>query len=245
MLRDNETLVYIHVPKCAGTTFTRILDGYFAREVIYPYKLWAKLPPVEERRPAFAGKRLVRGHIYPVVADYVEAPVLITMLRDPVERAVSAYYFLRRSVRTDRKQLPEFVRAQTLDIDAFFAGLGMDHPNNGAAHILGQAGEPEPLLIDEKVANAKAFIDRCAVVGLVERFGESLALMCDRLGWDYPAMPRSENVGHDRLRVEAINPETVARIRQCNWADYEVYRYARDRFERDLAVMDEERPICC
>jgi hypothetical protein len=100
-------LVFIHVPKTAGTTAIRVL-----RELWPPGRSWprggnkavqamARTPAPPWRDPAFwQGVDLVYGHLpfgHDVLRSITGRDVVFAgIMRDPVARAVSAYDFMRR-----------------------------------------------------------------------------------------------------------------------------------------------------
>jgi hypothetical protein len=84
---------------------------------------------------------------------------------------------------------------------------------------------------------AKAVIDRHdLVVGLQDRFDESLLLMVRAFGWGYPAF-RNENVSRDRPGTADLPTSTMELIRERNALDIELCEHARRRFERELAAV--------
>ena len=130
------------------------------------------------------------------------------MLRDPVERIVSHYHYVlahpqgagnARAVE-GVSSLDEYVRSSV------FARI----VNNGQTRLLGSdvlaAGEPADAATLER---AKAFLDRPdVVVGVQERFDESLLVMVQAFGWGLPAY-RRENVTASRPRIAELAPATV------------------------------------
>src|SRR5882757_7508321 len=101
-------LISLHVPKCAGSALLEALKGIYGEENFYlDYEDQVIRPasPVNMdpegyvryfktlREQKLAGKRVVHGHFYlPKYADLKDA-LRITVLRDPVDRLISHYFY--------------------------------------------------------------------------------------------------------------------------------------------------------
>ena len=105
-------LVSVHLPKTAGTSFGRSLQGVFGNDFLRDYEDRSiSKPEFERHRLALlssieiANKRLghvrcIHGHFLPVkylLLGTAEKLNFITWMREPVERMVSHYNFWQRS----------------------------------------------------------------------------------------------------------------------------------------------------
>ncbi len=93
MLAPDERLVFLHIPKCAGTSLHRILAAQFKPKLICPHR-GDTLPSLdaESLRPY----RFFSGHVSKAGVDAVPGPKrVVTVLREPRERVLSLYYFWR------------------------------------------------------------------------------------------------------------------------------------------------------
>ncbi len=94
---EQRALIFLHIPKTAGTTLNRIIEWQYNPLSIFtmdPYRIRAtperlkQLPEARRRR-----LRMVRGHFYYGVHEYLpQGSTYITMLREPVARFLSSYY---------------------------------------------------------------------------------------------------------------------------------------------------------
>lgn len=90
----NKPLVSLHVPKCAGSSFGQDLSqisNYYS--VIYFYPEIGYILPNDWHRP----KTIIHGHFVRwknhAVEDFCPDCQYITLLRDPYDVCVSAYYY--------------------------------------------------------------------------------------------------------------------------------------------------------
>src|SRR5687768_14239089 len=92
--RANALLVFVHIPKTAGVTFSTILAGFYQPGVYSIYST-AEIAKFQQLTEAQRGTyELLQGHFPYGIHDYIPRPTqYITFLRDPVARVVSLYYF--------------------------------------------------------------------------------------------------------------------------------------------------------
>jgi len=95
--------------------------------------------------------------------------------------------------------------------------------------------------MERVAARARKRIEEVAVVGITERFVESAALVCAEVGVRPPRDLPRVNVGAyrsggaGRRYRESIPPDLIERIEAMNLYDIELYRYACELFERQIA----------
>jgi Galactose-3-O-sulfotransferase len=223
-------LIFLHVPKTAGTTLNRIIDWQYDPRLIFtvdPHRIratighFSALPESRRRR-----LQAVRGHVpYGVHELLPQGATYITMLRDPVTRLLSSYYFiLRRPLHPLHRRMkrghlsPEDLMRLTPEKQnlqcRFISGIGKRGSCDGQA-----------------LEMAKQNLKRSfRVVGLSERFHESLLLMIAAFGWKVPFY-RDRKVARVRPRVD---PKIAQAIREHNSLDVELYEFGKELFEEEL-----------
>ena len=228
---DQKALIFLHIPKTAGTTLNRIIEWQYNPVTIFtmdPYRIRAtpeRLQTLsEERRRRL---RMVRGHFYYGVHEYLpQGGTYITMLREPVARFFSSFFFIQRrplhpmhrKVTTERIGVEDFIRLtphrQNLQC-SMISGIKND-------------GKSDDRMLEVAKENlAKTF----SVVGLSERFEESLMLIAKTYNWEIPFY---ENRKVAKTRPEK-NPVEVEMIREHNRLDLELYDFGKELFEATLA----------
>jgi hypothetical protein len=174
--------------------------------------------------------RLVTGHMeYGVHQAFAGRSAYFTFLRDPVDRAVSHYYYASRE---PAHYMHERIHAERLSLLQYVSLPEMVEMHNGQAALLGGAMDWPPHHDDARLLErAQAALDRFHVVGLQERFDESVALLCRRFGW--PRLPsHMEMVALDRRPVSDLSPAERAAIVERNQVDIALYERAKASFGR-------------
>src|SRR5215208_5698272 len=242
-------LVFVHIPKTAGTTLRGILNmnepGGRSRALSNVFKGGGGLSTASLERlrdgngpDIKSGVRLVRGHFPLGIREYLPKERELrcfTFLREPAERTLSHYYAIRAVGGAYR--LPPLPPDSTLD-DALAAGYIHDN-----LHTRMLCGDPEPFgeVTEEMLAQAKRNLaEELVFFGLTERFDESLVLAKRRLGLKAILYRSSGRVNPERPRGDQIPAEVRRAAERCNRYDIELYRHAKDLFEQALEPRDLE-----
>ena len=234
----DEAIIFLHVPKTAGTTLNRLIEWEYRLSEMYSVDPvlfnWSaahlrKLPPRRlQRTRVFKGHMLFGLHeILPQPATY------ITVLRDPVERVLSAFYYMRTyklhplywKFRRENWTLEQFVERTTR--------------HNVQCKIMAGAEYNSPCTnaILEKAKNH--LHDHFSVVGLSERFEETLALLKLRFGWQLKSYS-TFNVTRTRPKKGDLSRSTLDAITEKNSFDVTLYQHASERFQEAVAGQKDE-----
>ncbi len=155
----------------------------------------------------------------------------ITVLREPVERVISEYYFALHY-----RLHPQHKRMQNLSLEQYAATT--PHHNIQCKLLAGLPGPRDFLAGDcteETLAAAKANLaQHFTLAGLTERFDETLALLKVLLGWKLSHYA-SFNVTRIRPKKEAVPDHVQQVIADRNKYDLAIYEHVIPIFERALA----------
>ncbi len=237
-----QTVVFLHIPKTAGTTVSNIiLRNQYQRDTLFFVDLKkpdAFLNLSEHER---ARLRVIHGHFLYGIHNLLPNPaVYFTLLRDPVDRIISYYYFVMRD-----HQLPHpynVIRERNMSLEDFARNDLIFDMQNGQTRML--AGHQ-----DTYVVHAHTQLPPCtradleqarhnlqhhfAEVGIQEYFDEMLILLGRTLGWR-DVYYRPQLVSRNRKKKEEIAPETRRVIEQHNDLDMELYTTVREQFEQSI-----------
>jgi hypothetical protein len=224
-------LIFVHVPKTAGTTLRSILfrqyppdDPHLFHFYDFPKDREAFHALPAERRQAL---RVLVGHIPFGYHAHLDAPAdYITMLRDPVDLVTSLYYW---TIRTRYDLLYWYASAVSFE-DFVTSELPVVRElvrNLQTRYLSGVEGEAT----EETLALAKRNLETAfTAFGLDDRFDESLLLFRRALGWRRTHYVR-ENVTRGRPKKRDLPEATRRLIEQNNALDIELVAFARERFD--------------
>lgn len=229
-------LVFLHIPKAAGTTLHTILEKHYPRSSHYsifeePSRQLQELGarPQKDRERI----RLLKGHFaYGAHQHLVGPSTYVTLLRNPVDRVISHYYYVKR---TSRHYLYQKVTAENMDLAAYITSRLTEELDNGQVRLLCGVDRDIPwgACGREHLEQAKRHItEHFAVAGVLERFDESLALMGHKLDWQWT--PHYENQNITKEKNELIDSATLDVIRKANELDLELYEWVSARLDKEL-----------
>ena len=220
---------FIHVPKTAGTTMLRIIEDRYppgSVESLY-------LAPPEEAAARIAKigpeTRIVAGHVdYGYSRHFPGMFRAFAMLREPVDRAISLFYFVKREPSHPSHRA-------VVDGEITIGEMSREQGGMQARFIAGYA-PAEPVEDAMLLAQAKEhLVEKLVVFGLTERFDETLLLLTRALGWPLRGYAR-KNVTKQRPSKDASDPALLAAIREASAVDIALYEFAREHFEKRIAA---------
>jgi len=225
----SEAVIFLHMPKGAGTTLNRLIEWEYPLFDIYSIDpvffrwSWAHLQRLSEKR--LKRTRVFKGHMLFGLHEILPQPATyITVLREPVDRVVSAFYFMRNyklhplywKFRWENWSLEDFVRRSPRD--------------NVQCKIVAGAEYEEPCTAEICERAKENLVRYFSVVGLSERFEESLALMKLRFGWKLRRYS-SFNVTRTRPKKEDLPRSALDLIMEKNSFDVSLYELAAKVFQ--------------
>jgi hypothetical protein len=249
---DGRTLVFLHVPKTAGTTLGWIIRRQYPQSrtmdiqpdhMVDKYRKFLALP-----EPARRGLRCLTGHIpYGMHRWLPQGARYVTMLRHPVDWTVSLHAFIQRMTFFDQDpDLAGFRSGRGLTLDAFVSFLADAHLADMQTRLIaGQVGFETllppyaPLTSDALDVAKRNLTEQCECVGIIERFDESLLLMQRRFNWRNVHY-RPLNTGEGAGKETTLSPALRDRILAINSRDVALYDAARRRVESDIALLGED-----
>lgn len=194
------------------------------------YKGRKSLLQIYLRRPEF-----ITGHVpFGIINRYLRNEYeYMTFLRDPVERAISHYYFILQS-KSSVYEHPQYKDCKNVSIqEAYSSGSLAD--NLQTRFISGEGYNPQKCnsnMLSRAKSNLKKYYP---VFGIQELYNESLNLIADYYGLKIPAF--KENTFYKKTPNKPHVDEGTRKILSSQHAfDLELYHYALAEFEKKAAV---------
>lgn len=268
---SNKTLIFLHIHKTGGNSLRGVINRQYPKEQYYRLRdTWSEwqnsidrfrtLPDSDKIRIKYLG-----GHSFFGIHEWLPtASVYLTFLRDPIDRTLSNYYFLKGfenrydELRRQLKGKRNREKADTALLDLLhvweagkkrledFVSIFADYQAlNIQTRMVGGYIDPnciippyQPLPENAVSMALKNIETHFPVVGLVERFDESLLLCRYAFGW--------KNIFYAKRNITSNRPQArdVAKsvrdsiARHCTM-DLVLYDAVRQRLEKQKQELGE------
>ncbi len=251
----SETVIFLHIPKAAGSTIQNIIDREYSRYPsgsVYLFDgsdLERTISKFKDMTENERNKiKILKGHMnYGFHKYFKNKCKYFTLLRDPVDRVISDFYYILEQpshsryqrVMKEKMDLEDYLRskmsvamdnAQTRLLAGYLSGVG--DVNEGDIPF----GECNTSMLDDAKMNLR---NGFAVVGLTERFDETLLMLQRTFGWRTPFYTKA-NVTKKRPRKKEVSEESLELITEYNHLDIQLYDYAATLFQEKIDSLGEE-----
>lgn len=254
-MSDN-LIIFARIPKTAGSTMKRILWQNYPTESLYHYISDRPWQPMFDQINRDQNIQCMQGHFgFGIHQHFQRSCSYITVLRHPLERTISYYYHVDKHLPYYASLTSRTLPSSPLPWDWFCRNLahnlmtrylsGYEWQYSSKCEsmvhfeldkLINSPAIESYLNVDSAamLAKAKQNIDaHFALVGLTERFDETLLLMKHILGWQKHLYVK-HNVSNNRLPKPQCSPEIIDCIRAYNQWDIELYNYAQNLFDQQI-----------
>jgi hypothetical protein len=231
---------FLHIPKTAGSSITELVKQQYRPEEICPYYHRSHLAGGEVQ-PSW---RLLWGHLPLELRTKLRSPFVFTFLRDPVERFISEYHYVRacreeiesQGCATWASHLIEPYGQLSLEEVAEDSRLSKLRLNLQTVWLAGFDGTEEILAdlswssLCEKASANLATLD---FVGFTDAAEQSVDFLAGCCGWSFAVeVPRikSNPARPPHGWCSALPPDLSTRLRAIASADEALIKAARQRF---------------
>jgi hypothetical protein len=224
-------ILFVHVPKTAGMSLYFALARAVGEDSALRFPEGTKA--LREQYLAMSdaqvrSHRLISGH-FPLNV-FLQKPLddyrLITVVRDPVDRELSAYFYIKGWDKHPRHEA-----MKDMDLYQYLEERERKGARNPQCRMIGGAPSFE--------AARRAIDERYTLATPVEYLDEFCAELERRLGIGPLELERS-NVTRLRLTAAEIHPEIIQRLERLTQGDRKLYRYVKEKFEREVLAERED-----
>lgn len=227
-------LISVHLPKTAGTSFIKSLQGHFGGALLSVYgDMPINTPPFERNKAAlqesihnaettrFFGIECIHGHFLPLKYLLLGCKMdlkFITWLRDPIERLLSHYYYWKRHY--DPENAPSLHRRvveENWSVERFCLSSELQN-------LYGQFFWGFPL----------EYFD---FIGITEYFSEDLSWLSRQLNVSLEM--HIENIGNNEGGKYHIEEGLRMEIEKFHVSDIGLYKKALEMRQKRLSIFND------
>jgi hypothetical protein len=234
MSQPNPTLIFLHIPKAGGSTLHHVLDWNYDHP--YTITVYKQIPPLIALPDAQKREiQCLKGIVFYGIHQYLPQDcTYVTILRDPVERVISHYYYIFSRKRRLGETIHEIDLLDVLRQEPFHATYQL-RVLLGGDSIESIFHDPLP---DNAVEIARQNLARhFSVVGVLEHYDAALLLMKHAFGWRRAYYAR-QNVAQVRHARSEFPASLIDALNEMCAPEIELYQYARQQAEALIAQQD-------
>jgi hypothetical protein len=242
---SEQHLIFLHIPKTGGSTMRSVIAHQYSSCAVYTIEVpspegieeFKKLP--EEKR---AQIKVLQGHMGFGLHRYLHGScTYFTILRDPVERIISRYYYeLSKSPPPAYMYSAGERTSRLLTIEEYIRSGFNKLVENGQTRLLSASegkiydvgfGQCSREMLAEAIKNLQ---NHFVSFGILEKFDESLILLRRKLGWRFPFYVR-KRVTQRSSGQRDISESARQVIGSMNKLDVELYEWGKQKLREEIA----------
>lgn len=213
-IKNNIELVSLHIPKTCGTSFRNTLKTVYGNKSVKRLDINSKCLKIDqkvyEKSSLLSNIRIIHGHFkFNSVFEKIElsetTPV-ITWLRDPVERVISNYFYLKKIIQK---------KIRTSDDDGNLGDRMLKSLTEYAR------AEENRNRISKFLSGAK--LEDFFFIGIVENYENDLATLSELLNWEKYSIFKDNQTSKE---TPVVSEEDRKLIKSINENDVELYNTA-------------------
>jgi hypothetical protein len=238
IIKSQQTVIFLHIPKTAGSTLFSLARRQYKADAIFhvmsrDYSDFKELQ--EDRRNKF---ELVGGHMCFGVHEHIPGPsTYFTILRHPLERVLSYYYYLRDYYSRHQLDDEQYLLELQKDLAEFVATSQILEVDNGQTRrLVGTDGYKVGFgqCSQEMLEKAKQnILESFSVVGITERFYETILLLGETFAWKNKLFI-NKNVTQNKPERHTVDQRAIDLISKYNEFDIELYAFAKNLLREQI-----------
>lgn len=226
--RRPKKILFDHLPKCGGSSVNKYLEAHYPRRKTFSTKVPMIKASVDKFKNLSISQRygydLVKGHGANQLLDYVHPECLkVTVLREPIDRIVSHYYYARR---TPRHYLYSKIHESEMSLEDYVTlGISGELRNYYTTRFSGLTADDAEKKPNESINRAvEAILKTYDVVGFLDSFSSFADALREQARLRYKWQGEKQNVTEGRIAINDIQQSIISKIEQINHLDVVLYR---------------------
>ena len=215
-------LIFIHIPKTGGTTLNCAIHG----------SDWQTEPDFYYRHISAQTYRSNSGDIFnPLKQDKLEGHTLFTILRHPVDRLISEYYFLK-----NRPEYMSLLKPRAQDLKSF--ARHRQTRNYMIGFLLGRRIYDTEEVTESDYELVRNTFDSLPIyTGIFERFEDSLMYLQKAIDVKWPKKIEIKRATLNRPKLDEVDDDIKEMIKEYNSLDLQLYNHCLDKLERAIGEL--------
>jgi hypothetical protein len=228
-------ILFDHLPKCGGSSLTTYLTANYPRRKVFCIEGGSPSESVESFKRLSQESRysidLIQGHLAHELLDFIHPDTFkIAVLRDPVDRIVSHYYYVKSS---ESHYLHDKVSRSAMTLKEYVLSDFSDELRNWyTTHFSGYTVKDAEERGEESVAKAtEVILTQYDIVGFLENFTPFINNLQRKANLWATYQDKKINVTKKRPAIEEISFSVRGKIEQVNFLDVSLYKNIKKRVE--------------
>lgn len=234
---NDNILIFLHILKTGGSTLQAILQKQYSEWILAnENENVLNKETIKELliKKNVEGVKCLFGHFpYGVHEQFLKPYQYITFLREPVDRVISLYFYIKNT-----KGHSMYNSLQEVSLEEFIAKEEYKHLvyNHQTGYLSGECSLITGYKNKPNLSLAiKNITEDFNVVGIMEMYEESIYLMKQNLNWSDDVFNYSkQNVNKKKPLREKIPREIISKIEELNLLDIKLYNYSKELLKESI-----------
>lgn len=217
----NNRIIFQHIPKAAGTSLAKLFVNQFDRDRVFicGSKDGVLNDFIEFEQNERNRLQLLIGHVDFGIHNYFnDESLYITFLRDPIDRVISHYYFIKFN-----KMHRFHEEANRIDICEFITSGIRPRMNNCMTRMISGISPEYNCCQEEMVDRALENIElHYTFFGFLSNLKESVTLLIKKMGWEEVTIPVLNVTSNKPYKCD-LSDKTIDIIMKYNQLDMKLY----------------------